>query len=99
MGFGRIPFGLDPFDGVTTLFTQLTMVNSIMQFFIFAQDSACHLAVPTVDANSSGPNDQDEARGKAHQRFCMSLSILLCTPGMGVDLWGESPLCVNPVMS
>ena len=21
----------------------------------------------------------------------------LCTPGMGVNLWGESPLCVNPV--
>jgi len=20
-----------------------------------------------------------------------------CTPGMGVNLWGESPLCVNPV--
>jgi len=23
--------------------------------------------------------------------------ILLCTPGMGVNLWGESPLYVNPV--
>jgi hypothetical protein len=22
-----------------------------------------------------------------------------CTPGMGVNLWGESPLYVNPVMS
>jgi hypothetical protein len=21
----------------------------------------------------------------------------LCTPGMGVNLWGESPLYVNPV--
>jgi len=23
----------------------------------------------------------------------------LCTPGTGVNLWGGSPLCVNPVMS
>jgi len=23
--------------------------------------------------------------------------IILCTPGMGVNLWGESPLYVNPV--
>ena len=23
--------------------------------------------------------------------------IHLCTPGMGVNLWGESPLYVNPV--
>ncbi len=23
--------------------------------------------------------------------------IKLCTPGMGVNLWGESPLYVNPV--
>ena len=23
--------------------------------------------------------------------------IRLCTPGMGVNLWGESPLYVNPV--
>jgi hypothetical protein len=21
----------------------------------------------------------------------------LCTPGMGVNLWGKSPLCVNPI--
>ena len=26
-------------------------------------------------------------------RFCMHL----CTPGMGVNLWGASPLYVNPV--
>jgi hypothetical protein len=26
-----------------------------------------------------------------------SLWNRLCTPGMGVDLWGASPLCVNPV--
>ena len=28
------------------------------------------------------------------------LSVLLtrwCTPGTGVNLWGESPLCMNPV--
>jgi hypothetical protein len=23
--------------------------------------------------------------------------MFLCTPGMGVNLWGESPLYVNPV--
>jgi hypothetical protein len=23
--------------------------------------------------------------------------MLLCTPGMGVNLWGETPLYVNPV--
>ena len=27
----------------------------------------------------------------------LSGSFLLCTPGMGVNLWGESPLYVNPV--
>ena len=25
------------------------------------------------------------------------VSLLLCTPGMGVNLWGASPLYVNPV--
>jgi len=29
--------------------------------------------------------------------FCIPC-IYLCTPGMGVNLWGESPLCVNPAM-
>ncbi len=26
-----------------------------------------------------------------------SVCSALCTPGMGVNLWGESPLYVNPV--
>jgi len=26
-----------------------------------------------------------------------SVFMHLCTPGMGVNLWGESPLYVNPV--
>ena len=29
--------------------------------------------------------------------FLKSISMPLCTPGMGVNLWGESPLYVNPV--
>ena len=29
--------------------------------------------------------------------FTKSCSIQWCTPGMGVSLWGESPLYVNPV--
>jgi hypothetical protein len=31
------------------------------------------------------------------QRNPGRLSSDLCTPGMGVNLWGESPLYVNPV--
>ena len=29
--------------------------------------------------------------------FARRFSSDLCTPGMGVNLWGESPLYVNPV--
>jgi len=29
--------------------------------------------------------------------FLRSAAKALCTPGMGVNLWGESPLYVNPV--
>jgi hypothetical protein len=29
--------------------------------------------------------------------FLRSTAKALCTPGMGVNLWGESPLYVNPV--
>ena len=29
-------------------------------------------------------------------RGCVSALKLMCTPGMGVNLWGESPLYVNP---
>ncbi len=26
-----------------------------------------------------------------------SFSKLLCTPGVGLNLWGESPLCMDPI--
>ena len=38
------------------------------------------------------PNVADQARG-----FFASAELALCTPGMGVNLWGVSPLCVNPI--
>ena len=31
------------------------------------------------------------------RRFLASAGFALCTPGMGVNLWGVSPLCVDPV--
>jgi hypothetical protein len=46
------------------------------------------LSISGTNASISG--------GLEHQRktnHCM----LLCTPGMGVNLWGGSPLYVNPV--
>jgi len=33
--------------------------------------------------------------GDEAQRNCQSELMRLCTPGMGVNLWGESPLYVN----
>jgi hypothetical protein len=35
--------------------------------------------------------------GKGAQWIWQSIFSRLCTPGMGVNLWGESPLYVNPV--
>ena len=37
--------------------------------------------------------------GKALMRFTKSVFSPLCTPGMAVNLWGESPLYMNPVPS
>jgi len=41
--------------------------------------------------------DNDQARPtKTAQRFLVGWSYL-CTPVAGVNLWGGSPLCVNPI--
>ena len=47
---------------------------------------------------------QRGAEGRGHRLCRVSAaevfrvhSSALCTPGMGVNLWGESPLYVNPV--
>jgi len=44
--------------------------------------------------------EDETLKSALHEIYANGLavrSIFLCTPGMGVNLWGESPLYVNPV--
>ena len=40
---------------------------------------------------------EQNAAGHQEPPFWAIRSTRWCTPGTGVNLWGESPLCVNPV--
>ena len=48
-----------------------------------------------VDSEMKKPHDEHNAGRQA--RLAAVACTPLCTPGMGVNLWGESPLYVNPV--
>ena len=52
--------------------------------------------LPEGDINATHHRQQKAERGTSGA-FLLSECMRLCTPGMGVNLWGESPLYVNPV--
>ena len=51
--------------------------------------------MPGTHGQLKGPPG-GEAAGNREARFSAVRSKRWCTPGMGVNLWGESPLYVNP---
>jgi len=60
-----------------------------------------------ISSISENPERRSEQRPKETESlhglyvktaiFTPSAQVALCTPGMSVNLWGVSPLCVNPV--